>query len=104
MVIGVLGASGAASVTMGDEISEEDIVPILHQRLEDWNVRVNLMSTDHAMELVMEDTNVVQHPIHVMLVRETVTVILIVKEIWCVDQIIAKWNGILHYGNHPGYK
>ena len=52
------------------------------------------MSTDHAMDLVMEDTNVVQHPVHVMLVRETVTVILIVKEIWCVDQTIAKLNQI----------
>ena len=52
------------------------------------------MSTDHAMELVMEDTNVVQDPVHVMLVRETVTVILIVKEIWCVDQTIAKLNQI----------
>ena len=57
-------------------------------------MRVNLMSTDHAMELVMEDTNVVQHPVHVMLVRETVTVILIVKEILCVDQTIAKLNQI----------
>jgi len=90
MEIGDHGQHGAHTVTMEEPIQGGGHVIIHRHLMVVVIVLVVELIIDRVMELVMEVGHVVQYPVHVMLVRETVTEILIVKEIWCVDITIVQ--------------